>query len=214
VDRAWHAIEIATSRRWEDETASNKLKGHLWKPLRKLMARAKAEREKALLNEKTQTGDLTKVPSAGEDSLMTLDFSVDRLFPTQVGDSSDPQSLGAIPKGVTAWPTPIPASDSMFTQTSGFSGSSFPAASQPLAGLTTGGADQFVEQSTIAPAWVNDTSTADVSNIKNINASPTVEDGSQLNWENWDDLVQEFGMQLEHGTDPVPSVFGSGANWY
>lgn len=55
VDRAWRAIEIVTSREWKAEHDSgNRLKNHLWRPLRRLMTKARAARE-AKLAEKGNT---------------------------------------------------------------------------------------------------------------------------------------------------------------
>ncbi|KAF2095698.1 hypothetical protein NA57DRAFT_44011, partial [Rhizodiscina lignyota] len=44
VERAWRAVEIVTSRRWGAEYANNRLKSHLWRPLRRLMNKARAAR--------------------------------------------------------------------------------------------------------------------------------------------------------------------------
>jgi len=80
---------------------------------------------------------------------------------------------------------------------------------QPLQSPPTGfiGPEQLTAQSGFGDTWMN---TNDMSN------NGLFDEG--LNWENWDDMVQEFGMQTEsvsngHSTN-TPSVFGSGANWY
>jgi len=44
VDRAWRAVETMLSRRWGADTQHSKMKSHLWRPLRKLMAKAAAAR--------------------------------------------------------------------------------------------------------------------------------------------------------------------------
>jgi len=56
VDRAWHALEITAGRWWlplNDSTPHRKTEqGCLWKPLRKLLAKAQAAREKELALER------------------------------------------------------------------------------------------------------------------------------------------------------------------
>lgn len=95
VERAWKAINFIVGRRWNDEHSgdnhSNKLKGHLWKPLRRLMDRARTAREEAL---KKDEEDRLKAQGPMEDlektsSMMKMDFGVDRLFPELSGGGGD-----------------------------------------------------------------------------------------------------------------------------
>lgn len=171
------------------------------------MAKAKAEREKALKKEREQAATMGVLPSTGQDSMMTLDFGVNRLYPVNLADEH---------KDPLAWQnTPIP--ESLFSQTLPFeysaatqlgtdpSGSTDPTVSQAFG-------DTLMDATSANPRHFNGSSSS-----SNTGAGPLMDDGSQLNWANWDDMVQEFGLQFETGADggqPVPSVFGSGANWY
>jgi len=100
VDRAWRAIEFVTHRKWADDLSTNKLKSHLWKPLKKLMAIAKAERDKELNKEleiERQNAALQLQAQAESqrldpiDPIMSVDLGVDRLYPSDLfnGDQSN-----------------------------------------------------------------------------------------------------------------------------
>ncbi|KAH7024282.1 fungal-specific transcription factor domain-containing protein [Macrophomina phaseolina] len=53
VARAWRAVEATAARRWNDLNSDQK-KGCLWRPLRKLVSRARAAREAELLKERQE----------------------------------------------------------------------------------------------------------------------------------------------------------------
>ncbi|KAL0256577.1 hypothetical protein SLS55_008972 [Diplodia seriata] len=54
VARAWRAVEATAARRWND-LSSDQRKGCLWRPLRKLVARARTAREAELAKERQET---------------------------------------------------------------------------------------------------------------------------------------------------------------
>ncbi|KAL1632777.1 hypothetical protein SLS58_011324 [Diplodia intermedia] len=54
VARAWRAVEATAARRWNDLSSDQK-KGCLWRPLRKLVARARTARETELARERQET---------------------------------------------------------------------------------------------------------------------------------------------------------------
>ena len=211
VERAWRAIDLMVTRKWDDGNANSKLKGHLWKPLRRLMAKAKAEREKALERETASTeSTLSAEPSqppvvpGGQENLMNLDFGVDRLYPTLSSASELKEGDPTVWQGPNVQnPPPILGQPMSMDITHPL------VLTEPLQSPLPGfiGPEQFTTQPGFGDTWMT---TNDMSN------NGLFDEG--LNWENWDDMVQEFGMQTEsvsngHSAN-TPSVFGSGANWY
>ncbi|KAF1980872.1 hypothetical protein K402DRAFT_408875 [Aulographum hederae CBS 113979] len=85
VDRAWTAVEGTMRRRWGADSTSSKLKGHLWRPLRKLEAKARAARQREL--EK----DLSKsFPVPGAVLSMDKDQSLESKYPVGSNPTGSP----------------------------------------------------------------------------------------------------------------------------
>lgn len=211
VERAWRAIEVVTSRKWVDDLAANKLKGHLWKPLKKLMAIAKAERDKELEIERQNAQLQLQAHVESQrldpiDPIMSVDLGVDRLYPPELIAGFSPTHFGS-----NTWIDPFNPSASLDTISSpqipsmGFMQSSV---------TTTTGNDAF---SIMSPAsgidWMGGMGTSS-------DPSPIMTTTGSVDWENWDNLVQEFGMEIDqpqqHAGPPGPysSTFGGITQWY
>ncbi|KAF2103639.1 hypothetical protein NA57DRAFT_50511 [Rhizodiscina lignyota] len=72
VERAWNAIEY--SRTYGAEYANGKLKSHLWRPLRRLLAKARAAREVQLQKKKEAT--IQAIYSEGSNAEHSTDLGV------------------------------------------------------------------------------------------------------------------------------------------
>ncbi|KAK8166548.1 fungal-specific transcription factor domain-containing protein [Phyllosticta citrichinensis] len=75
VDRAWRAVEATAARRWQDLTLDQK-KGCIWRPLRKLVSRARAAREAELQREREEIlrAQLNSYPSLASQGPLGLDL--------------------------------------------------------------------------------------------------------------------------------------------
>jgi hypothetical protein len=231
VERAWKAIDFVLNRRFVDDSSyashsSNKMKSHLWKPMKRLMDRAKAERAKAIVKAqeeqraKTQAQKQAQIQtsvSAFDPAvpIMNMDFSVDRLFPGRpIGDAA----------------TPLP---DMSLDMTGFSlssasapGLNFPTASPPVSvdqimspiqndmpDVSTGA---FPTEFGISDDWLSN----NLAETSPIGTSALLPDGS-VNWANWDDMVNQYGMQVDSNPPvesgqpgPYNSTFPSLSQWY
>jgi len=210
VERAWQAIDLMTKRRWDEDNGNNKLKNHLWKPLRRLMAKAKAAREKALALERDNTPSSTElgqnqapIVPAVQDNLMSLDYSAERVYPAlDANQNFDGKSMLWINPGLQR---PVGLDQSMSMD--------MPDPSSGLTAVPQQLSVDAVDSGQLFQSGYNDTWMTANSDMNN---STLIGDG--LNWEQWDDMVQELGMQADSTADGhsahVPSVFGSGAAWY
>jgi hypothetical protein len=204
VERAWKTIELATSEQSDEFT---KLAAHLWKPLRKLMAKAKHQREQSVAGESAT--QVEKVPHSEPQTLMNMDLGVNNLYPAgQVpgfnpSTASQDQLSGIWPSiehvgvnpALNAAGANLPANYPMMGN-----------AQSPSLGNVTNLDTQFG-----LDAWGN-------ANMAGANATTAMGDDS-LNWATWDDMVQDFGIQNTgpangQTSEIVPSFFGSGTNWY
>lgn len=110
VERAWRAVEIVTNRRWGAEYANNRLKSHLWRPLRRLMNKAKAARTKELEKEAVQQTAAHGLPGLSREHAqnpgMELQFAAPYgLDINNLSGSASPQDFLAQPTGLTPIPT-------------------------------------------------------------------------------------------------------------
>lgn len=109
AERAWKAINTVVGRRWYDDEAeslSTKVKSQLWKPLRRLMERAKTARQGAV--RKSREGQADVIAAAADSAemssdLMNLDFSPERLFSLPATASIGPHSLSGAVENPTVW---------------------------------------------------------------------------------------------------------------
>ncbi|KAE9975191.1 hypothetical protein EG328_003415 [Venturia inaequalis] len=229
VERAWKAIDFVLNRRFIDDTNShstNKMKSHLWKPMKRLMDKARAARAKAVIKAQEEQRAKTKALQQAQAPLVTnafdpvvpimnLDFSVDRLFRGRtIGDSS----------------TPLPDTSldmTGFSLTSGFlADQQFPTAPpsvsidqimRPVQNDVMSGVsgDALPAQFDIGDDWLTN-GLADVSTAGDSALLPD----DDVDWANWDDMVNEY-MQVD-SKPPVDSgqtgAFNSTLNpfsqWY
>jgi hypothetical protein len=224
VDRAWKAIDFVVGRRWQDDQAlSHKLKGHLWKPLRRLMDRARAERDKAIANKQKQEFDTNGKVEAMMSSydpavpMINLDFGVERLYPLTDSITEDTSTNWADPRlDQNVFLTP--ASQTVVTATNNTTKS----IDQTITPTTSG---QLPAQLDLTSNWImNDTTLATDplgSSASPSIASPLLADGS-VNWANWDDMVREFGMDVDPADNSTTNInqtgftstFGPLSQWY
>lgn len=233
VERAWKAIDFVLNRRFLDDSnysshTSNKMKSHLWKPIKRLMEKAKAERAKAVIRAQEEQRAKAKAQSQAQTQpstsafdpivpMMNMDFSVARLFPGRpIGDPS----------------TPLPDTSLDMTGFSSTSGSALD--QRNLAASPSISVDQLMApvQNNVMPDVSNggfpaqfDTSDDWLSNTI-AETSPVVGDSALLpdgnvDWANWDDMVNQYGMQVDSNPPvdygqpgPFNSTFSSLSQWY
>jgi hypothetical protein len=247
VDRAWKMIDYMVSRRWSDDhspdTHSNKLKSHLWKPLKKLMDRARKAHEEAVLRQK----NTVTMPEATMDdldrtsSIMNMDLSVDRLFPEL---QQGPGDLISGHNGSNGYGTDstkgiiTPPSNEISPAGPSFSDmgniqTSFANTSNRGMPITATPANANNIPS-MANEWFMTSGGGTGNNNSfdpNINGSfdatggtidsPLLPDGN-VNWASWDNLVSQYGMELDdehqvsNGVGPWPygNTFSSITQWY
>jgi hypothetical protein len=208
VERAWRAIEFVMNRKWADDLATNKLKSHLWKPLKKLMSIAKAERDKELEFERQNAQLQLQAQVESQrldpvDPIMSVDLGVDNLYPSEFIVGFSPTHFGS-----NTWIDPFNPSVNVIS-TPQIPNMNFV---QP-SNTTTTGNDTF-------------SMTSPVSGLDWMGSMPTTTDPTQtspsgnVDWENWDNLVQEFGMEVDqpeqHTGQPGPysSTFSGITQWY
>jgi hypothetical protein len=240
VERAWKVIDYMISRRWsydyQPDAQSNKLKSHLWKPLKKLMERAKKAHE-AALREEVQ-GKSTAVEPLPEleppTSIMNMNLSVDRLFPdlskdsgaldftnppnakTNLNPNSNSQTSPADTSPTQEYPLGANSLDATFTpSTTGIPASGVPSAS-PVAFPTMSTAWLSNADPTLSGTNAFD---ADTAGFQTTMESPLLPDGS-VNWTSWDNLMAQYGMDVDENQansgQPMPynSTFSSLTQWY
>lgn len=220
VQRAWHAIEIVTSRRWGAEYANNRLKSHLWRPLRRLMNKARAAREAELsknkLSETQANGgrNVTPQENLGLDITFSPPYGMNLEMPSNVTSPGAGVDFMNLPTGLT----PLPVGFTPSSTTSQPYGSSL--------NPSIDGADTLPQGRDIQPASVSPPpngkpnnnfpvglpSSAPRSTQQQIGIdwflndpsaqiSPTNSGGDELmldgniDWANWDEMVAQFGAQ-------------------
>jgi hypothetical protein len=205
VDRAWRTIELATSEQSDEFT---KLGAHLWKPLRKLMAKAKNQREQCIAGE--SAGERENVKNNEPQSLMNMDLGVNRLYPGAQVPGFD-ASTSLQDQFSEIWPSVEQVGISPALNTPGANlSSNYPMMGLDAHSLTTGDVPN-VDMQELNDGW---------NNVNMIGSNETTAMGDDsLNWATWDDMVQEFGLQNSgpsngQTSEMVPSFFGSSTNWY
>jgi hypothetical protein len=220
-------VDLTTSSQSEE---INKLSGHLWKPLKALMNKARQEREKALaqtpggnsVNERdvfASTSRAATVPKQppgnfiGPDSLMTMDFGVDRLYPTaDLNSSNTIPTTSAIQDPTTMWQqstfamSPMSGTIPIGATLDSTVMSTVPP-EQPNFGMLDTEMQGLPTVSTSTSGWTPNESFS-------INDSTMMDDGS-VNWATWDDMVQMYAMQNEASPNEqghIPSFYTTGSN--
>ena len=201
VERAWKTIELATS---EQSDEFMKLAAHLWKPLRKLMAKAKHQREQSIAGESATP--VEQAPRSEPQTLMNMDLGGNNLYP--VGQV--PEFTGSQDQFSAIWPSieSVGVNPTLNAAGANLAGN-YPmmgnVESLSPANITNPDAQFGLD------AWGN-------VNMAGADATTAMGDDS-LNWATWDDMVQDFGIQNSvpangQTSEIVPSFFGSGTNWY
>ena len=185
VDKAWMVIEGVFDD-WGGNVTSNQ-RGMLWKPVRKLMAKARAERSKALekqarfpldgsLGPTTSLFNIAPGPMSTGDPL--LDFSTFEM-PRLVTDTQSATATGM--NGLNGHQPFVPLGQSQSTDTMS--------------------ATNNIEQ------WNFDTSV--------FTPGRPMEE-SDMNWTGWDDMIRDYQMESENGPSlPTgPQQDGSLMSWW
>ena len=256
VERAWLAVEKTRRGHW-DEITDDGRKGHLWKPLNRLFAKAKAVRQTALFEDGIDAGRPTyespqqQLPVGSTAELLTA-------MKQKPGLVSAPLSTAQLTRNMTPTPTygtqPIdsvkllqspvlaktsdtdfgagvrdtlsmlPGSGPVYSQQeAGLSASSWSAQTVPeaaglrgdmlrkgsvsnrsadmyTAGLPNGGRSQGFPN--------NDTSSV-MEAAPDTDLAASFGDNGEMDWEGWDRLVRQFGMDV----DDVSGQSIQASNW-
>ena len=222
VDRAWQVVELSTAKQSDE---FHKLAGHLWKPLRALMEKAKHEREKALAEENTMTEHTDLLTSSievaaepkqptfsGTDSIMNMDFGMDRLYPNQT-QTSNIATNDPLQNPTGTWhasnfnvvPSIEPVS---LTGTSNSNLMTNLPTTNDSMGLL--GSDMEGFNSATGAGW---SPTAPFA----ANDSTMILDDGTMNWATWDDMVRVYATQNEahqDGQGSISAFYTTGSNLF
>jgi len=213
VDRAWRAIEAMMLNRLGTSSSdeSTWVKGHLWRPLRKLMARARAARAKALAEERAILLSLATSEPLGWDMALNTQYPIDLKeeasyfwnSPSSVNSGSAmnaPLDSSTATNGVAA-----AALQNQFSQATVAS----PVSAEPLS------AGQF--PSIQLPSQQTDMGLDLFLSNQHFATASSAPVDETVNWANWDDMVREVEMQLDQAQDQPVNYgpgFGGPQIWY
>jgi hypothetical protein len=206
---------------WTDgSTRIDKPDAHLWKPLRLLRERARAEREKALAAEVTNHGvdiqrsndvthgalpEWTAQPQSNGSVLMDMSIGLD------LGPLEPEVATTTTTNGFDAWPTSIQPLVELPDTTSTMQ----PVTNQPAHATNYPTQQPILSQPPLpdmSGAWVDSTSAS-----TGVADSAALMGDTSMNWETWDDLVEQWGVQNQdqiEGNGMGPAFFGGGSNWF
>lgn len=217
VERAWRALEATAGRWWYPLTNNverSRRQGCLWKPLRKLMAKAKAAREREMALERAAANiksqplaytDLSQIPnplpSTNRQPYRQLDAMLQPTAP-RLGEvpSSSPPSQPVIQNPTASSRNNVEAQH--FTELSDMGLDWLMGDMMKMVPLGPGdsGADPMDDLSpnrVQVPAFTPDQTMTSGNSIASPN-SPILGDGP-VDWANWDDMVMEYGMDADIG---------------
>ena len=188
VDKAWMVIE-GVFENWGGNVTSNQ-RGMLWKPLRKLMAKARLERSKALEKQ-------ARFPLDGSLGPNTPQFNLPP-GPMSTGDPSQESSTFEMPGLIT---DTLPATTTDLNSLNGLQ--------QPFVPM---GQPQFTGS-------LNGTNSTDQWNFDpSVFAQDRLIEENDVNWTGWDDMIKDYQMEMESGngqSDPAgPQQDGNLMSWW
>ena len=218
VDRAWRAVNCVLERKWADDDG-NKLKGHLWKPLKKLRniakqardAELKLQRELAMVQLQQQV-EFSRMDPV--DPIMSVDLGVDRLYPNEMGADFDPNMMADFESNFWSGPNIFsPATEVASLPNAFVTGMGATTAPMDLVDDTPMDPQRMGSITSVSSEWpTNDPA--------NQTRSPVMSNGN-VDWESWDNLVEQFGMEVDSGPQGRPgqplqynSTFGGVMQWY
>ncbi|CAD6573380.1 MAG: hypothetical protein ASARMPRED_006024 [Alectoria sarmentosa] len=188
VDKAWMIIE-AVFENWGGNVTSNQ-RGMLWKPLRKLMAKARLERSKALEKQARFPLDGSLGPNNPQSNL-----------------PQGPVSTGGPSQDCTTFEMPELINDTLPATTTDMN--SLNGLQQPFVPV---GQPQFTGN-------LNGTNSTDQWNFDpSVFAQDRLIEENDVNWTGWDDMIKDYQMEMESGngqSDPAgPQQDGNLMSWW
>lgn len=210
VERAWRALEATAGRWWYplNESASRRYRqGCLWRPLRKLMAKARAARERELALERAAATLKSQTMSYSD-----IGSVFDALPPTTQQQQQPYEQLDAMLHPTAPRLGEVPSSSPPSISMGQTSHSPRNVVAQNFNDLTDMGIDWLMGDLSKMGPLGEEISTGVMDGLgqglgsstpQNSDLSPKspVLGEESLDWENWDDMVREYGMDVD--TDPV-----------
>ncbi|KAF2754981.1 hypothetical protein EJ05DRAFT_467985 [Pseudovirgaria hyperparasitica] len=183
--RAWKAIEATVASRFPSPFTDGK-KAQLWKPLRKLLLKARVARDKELARERLE------LQSQG--AIDVSDLPQDITGPIESFPTIDALLYGA------KFDSPSLQSPSVLTTMN----TSFPPTNTNTMAPRNRAAEDFAQFSTMPMDWLMD----------DLRHETYTSPGDDLvNWSNWDDMVRQYGTQ-EDPAGINSNTAGLGGTWY
>lgn len=207
VDRAWSAVESVFDE-WGGVVASSK-RGMLWKPLRKLMVRARAARARELEKQQAFPLDGSIGPAPGAARPNSIPLAPDALLP--LNDNGNGTAAASLQPSFPTFDSTLPLSNRL---------SNF-AFSNVLDPSSSSSPPPNLQQPTMMPldaaaaAADGAVPMADWSYDDAALASSVLGGDESINWVNWHDMIKDFRMEVEDGQG-VERGAGSGGviNWW
>jgi hypothetical protein len=231
VERAWAAVEQTRGANWSDSATNDLNTGNLWRPLKKLYRKAQNARQNAMLLDTWRIPDTisarTYSPNVKPMFDQTSKPAMTRapLSSAQLQRFSSGPSFGQVPldkhellrspKSSTLEPADLVGASSTEFQPHSTGGQS----SCPLTEFPVG---TFLFNETEALV-LNDLPTDPTSSFNNTrqpdstmtldNDFSVMDTSGDLNWDNWDQLVRQFGAEVESSAVQPPTATTAGQYW-
>jgi len=231
VDRAWEAVDNAMTRAWEDGMEVSKVDGHLWRPLKILKEKAKAEREKALAQLQAPQDlafDVPAIPdlNAGAQLFQIGDKQTSAFeqnpFEKPFGGDTTNDPMGLWPThtqlNVTLPSDPVPFNPTIGATPQAVARTASSGQIIPTQIATIHATTMPLNQAIPLPQEQLPLPDFNSTDWMNVGMGDTNMAGDEnVNWAAWDDMVQEWGMKSEQGGVDVgqgPSYMFNGASWF
>ena len=243
VERSWIAVEKTRKGRWEDQVSEDDLRGHLWRPLKKLYRKAREARNRGLQEE-----ELVKLRSSGAAPKRNYSPNANPMFghpkrPTVVRAPLSQAQLQRFTEGPAYGQRPLDSHELLKSPRlpeipENGEGEVDPMDIAQPADLPVGTTHilspraqksqvNFGGQQPFPQMQPVDFGTTDLLPQQNHNRMTSLEsnfdpllDGMEmenttgdLNWENWDQLVRQWGMDVDAGPAGAAGWEMGGGSW-
>jgi len=226
VERAWIAVDKTCDRHWQDGAFNeDHRKGHLWRPLNRIIAKARAARAQALAENARLDNDIARpfptdvLPGSTADFVTAMrnrprmvsaplsQAQIERFIdssPTYGTRPMDSTKLLQSPSLNSIDATNIPGDLSINNPAPGLiHGNTWPTQPDTTTTTTSPNRALFPPQATTSDMFLSKPAGTSANVDMSFGANGTTD--TDMDWASWDQLVAQFGMDV----DSVPVGYGS-----